>query len=125
MGDISTAIQGVLAILVMLVVGIGLSKAGWFSEEITNFATKFVVKIAAACIIFMNAYENHAKLLQQMGALTFVTPIIYSFGIFGVMALVGKLARIPKNKRGFCRVRFMRQIRFSSACRSIWRYSAR
>lgn len=101
MGDISTAIQGVLAILVMLVVGIGLSKAGWFSEEITNFATKFVVKIAAACIIFMNAYENLSlSFLQQMGALTFVTPIIYSFGIFGVMALVGKLARIPKNKQG-------------------------
>lgn len=97
------AVQGVLSILIMIVIGYVLSSKGWFDAKSSRLLSRLVVNIALPAYMISNIVTTYdrQKLIHLAGGL--IIPFA-SMGIcYGFSLALSHLLKIPERRRGtFC-----------------------
>jgi auxin efflux carrier (AEC) len=100
------SLSGVLTILVMIVVGYGLTRIGWFNESISRLIAKLVTQVALPLYMMTTIMTRFSKkaLVQLLPDLRF--PVISMLLLFALSFLVVKLLHIDQSKRGLFKSMF-------------------
>ncbi|BER92749.1 AEC family transporter [Thermatribacter velox] len=100
------AIQGILVIVVLVLLGYWLAYLKWFGEREFNLFSKLVINIALPCYMvynFASDFELKGLLTAKQGVLVpFISILFAYFLAFGL----GKIARVPEKRAGLFRVTF-------------------
>ncbi|MFD0898574.1 AEC family transporter [Loigolactobacillus binensis] len=100
MGIFLQSIEGVLVILVMIVVGYCLARAGWFDEKSSKLIARLVTQIALPCYMLDTITRDFtaAELFRLLPDLKF--PVVSMLILFGISVAVARIIRIRKERRG-------------------------
>jgi len=98
--SLGDALGSVLAVILMIALGFGLSKRGWFKGEAGSLISRLVVSVALPAYMFANLMGGYdrAKLLSMLPGLPipFAVMLICFALAFGIAALF----RITPDRRG-------------------------
>lgn len=94
------AIQGVLSILSMILLGYILSRRGWFDEQISGLFSKLVIKISLPALIVSNLLNTFDRTMLLEAGAGVLVPVVCMLLLYGVGLLLTRLLDIPPHKRG-------------------------
>ncbi len=121
MGIFLQSIEGVLVILVMIVLGYCLARAGWFDEKSSKLIARLVTQVALPCYMLDTITRDFTakELFRLLPDLKF--PVVSMLILFGISVAVARIIRIRKERRGLFESMFLIRIRCSLAYQSTWR----
>lgn len=94
------SISGVLVILVMILVGYFLARAGWFDDHSSRLIARLVTQVALPCYMLDTITKNFTatELSQLLPNLKF--PVVSMLILFGISVAAARLLQIRHNRRG-------------------------
>lgn len=100
MGIFLQSIEGVLVILVMIVLGYCLARAGWFDEKSSKLIARLVTQVALPCYMLDTITRDFTakELFRLLPDLKF--PVVSMLILFGISVAVARIIRIRKERRG-------------------------
>ena len=100
MDSVLSAIEVVLSIFVVILLGMLLTKIGWIGQKESSFISKFVIRVALPATIVSNMFGKFtAESLVGMAA-GLIVPVISLLLSMGAGALVMRALKIPPRRRG-------------------------
>ena len=100
MGSVTGAFQVVAAILVMILLGMFLTRIGWIDDKVSKFISQFVVKVALPASVLNSMLSKFDKAgLIGMGAGVLI-PVIAILLALLIGSGLASLLKIPRNRRG-------------------------
>ena len=96
----------VVTVLLMVGVGMLLSRLGWFTPQVNDLLAKLVTHVALPCMTFSQLLTNYhrAELLASLPSLGM--GLISILLLYGLAFLLSRLLRIPQGRRGVFRTTF-------------------
>ena len=100
MNSLGDALGSVLAVILMIALGFGLSKRGWFKGEAGSLISRLVVSVALPAYMFANLMGGYdrAKLLSMLPGLPI--PFAVMLICFALAFGIAYLFRITPSRRG-------------------------
>ncbi len=97
------AVQSVLTIVIIMLAGYFMTRAGWFDEKIGSAFTKVILYVALPCYMFWNLRTSlsRSEFLSFCGGM--VVPVISMAAAYGVSILICRAARVEIKHRGVFR----------------------
>jgi predicted permease len=94
------ALESVVSVLLLIALGFGLAKRGWFDDQATALAARLVVSVALPAYMVANLMGGYdrARLLAMLPGLP--VPFAVMLASFGIGRAVAKAARLPSGRRG-------------------------
>lgn len=94
------AIQGVLSILFMILLGYVLKRRGWFDEQISGLFSRLVVKVSLPALIVSNLLSTFDREMLVGTSIGVLLPLVCMLLLYGVGLLLVRVLDIPSDKRG-------------------------
>ncbi|CAK8054904.1 AEC family transporter [Eupransor demetentiae] len=107
MAALWSSISGVLEVLIIILVGFGLAKRGWFDKKTSRLIAKLVTQVALPAAMISTITKNFTAdiLLRTLPDLRF--PILSMAILFGLSIGVARILRIKKDERGLFESMFL------------------
>lgn len=100
------AVQAVLVIFIMIIIGYVLRSRKWFDESSTQLLTKICTGLLIPIMLFHNVITKITPdLLRQAGG-SLLVPAITLVSMFLLAGLIAKLIKLPKNRVGVFKAMF-------------------
>jgi len=93
----------VVSMLIMVGIGMLLSRLGWFTSQVNDLLAKLVTHVALPCMTFSQLLANYHRdeLLASLPSLGMAAAAILL--LYGAAGLLARLLRIPRGRRGVFR----------------------
>lgn len=98
-----TSLESILPIIIMILVGYSMSRAGWIDDKFGNAITKYLLNIALPCYMVWNLVGSFSrdKFLSLIGGI--LIPVI-SMGTTYLLSIpVSNAMKVPRNHKGIFR----------------------
>lgn len=101
-----TSFESILPIIIMILVGYFMARAGWIDEKFGGAITKYLLNIALPCYMIWNLVKNfdRGKFLALIGGI--LIPVISMTAAFLISIPVSNLLKVPRNRKGIFRTVF-------------------
>lgn len=98
-----TSMESILPIIIMILVGFGMNRAGWIDDKFGNAITKILLNVSLPCYMIWNLMKNfdREKFLSMAGGI--LIPILSMGIMYGLAIVISRLMRVPRSHRGIFR----------------------
>lgn len=98
-----TSLESILPIIIMILVGYFMSRAGWIDDKFGDAITKYLLNIALPCYMVWNLVGSFSRdeFLSLIGGI--LIPIISMGTTYVLSILVSNAMKIPRNHKGIFR----------------------
>lgn len=94
------SLSGVLSCMLMIILGIYLTKIGWFNKEVGQLFSKFAMTVTIPLYMIISMMKSYTKAdLLQLGAAVFV-PLVCMLITYCIGIVLSYLVRVPDYRRG-------------------------
>lgn len=100
MSSVLSAIEVVLSIFVVILLGMLLTKIGWIGQKEASFISKFVIRVALPATIVSNMFGKFTSESLISMAAGLIVPVLSMLLCLGAGTLVMRALKIPPRRRG-------------------------
>ena len=98
--SIANAFNGVFALMMIMLLGVFLTKRKFLTEDYYHFLTSFIMKYTVPAMLFENAIENvTVDFITKSGTLL-LAPFVTQLGGYLIALAIAKLLKLPKSLEG-------------------------
>lgn len=98
--SISNAFNGMFALMLLMLLGVFMTKKKFLTEDYYHFLTSFVMKYAVPALLFQNAIQNvTVEFITESGSLL-LAPFITQLGGYLIALGIAKLLKLDKSIQG-------------------------
>lgn len=94
------AIETVLAILLLILVGFFISWKGWYAKEYNYFMIKLIVNISIPAVTITNFFNSFPRDMMILSGKLILIPLITMLISFGIGILLSNILNIERSRRG-------------------------
>lgn len=94
------AVQGVLTVLSMILLGYVLSRRGWFEGQTSGLFSKLVIKVSLPALIVSNLLNTFDKAMLLEAGMGVLVPMVCMLLLYGVGLLLARILNMPSYNRG-------------------------
>ena len=105
------AVQGVLSIIIMFMIGYVISRLGWIDEKISKAFSRIILNVALPCYMIYNIMSNYSRNQFESLAFNLIIPFL-SIAITYILGIIFSIIfKVKNSRRGVFRTAF-----FTSNC---------
>lgn len=98
--SISNAFNGMFALMLLMLLGVFMTKKKFLTEDYYHFLTSFVMKYAVPALLFQNAIQNvTVEFITESGSLL-LAPFVTQLGGYLIALGIAKLLKLDKSIQG-------------------------
>ena len=98
--SISNAFNGMFALMLLMLLGVFMTKKNFLTEDYYHFLTSFIMKYSVPALLFQNAIKNvTADFIAESGPLL-LAPFVTQLGGYFIALGVAKLLKLDRSLQG-------------------------